>query len=72
MVIIGANGRRTRQTRKTRKVKKKRTVRPKSSTKMIKRRRTCARPRAVNKWRNDLVAIWAYARSTGMVTKSTR
>lgn len=52
MVMIGATGRRTRQTRKTRKVKKKRIVRPRSSTKTIKRRRT---PRAVNKWRNDLV-----------------
>lgn len=72
MVIIGANGRRSRQTRKTRKVKQKRSVRPRSSTKTIKRRRACTRPRAVNKWRNDLVAIWAYARSTGMVTRSTR
>lgn len=55
MVLIGANGRRSRQTRKTRKVKQKRSVRPRSSTKTIKRRRACTRPRAVNKWRNDLV-----------------
>lgn len=54
MVIIDATGRRTRQTRKTRKVKQKRIVRPRTTTKTIKRRRTCTRPRAVNKWRNAL------------------
>lgn len=54
MVIIGATGRRTRQTRKTRTVKQKRIVRPRTTTKTIKRRRTCTRPRAVNKWRNAL------------------
>lgn len=54
MVIIGATGRRIRQTRKTRKVKQKRIVRPRTTTKTIKRKRTCTRPRAVNKWRNAL------------------
>lgn len=46
MVIIGATGKQKRQTRKTRKVKQKRSVRPRSSTKTIKRRRTYTRPRA--------------------------
>lgn len=46
MVIIGANGRRTRQTRKTRKTRKVKQKRRRSSTKTIKRRRTCTRPRA--------------------------
>lgn len=46
MVIICVNGKRPRQTRKTTKVKQKRIVRPRSSTKAIKRRRTCTRPRA--------------------------
>lgn len=55
MVIFGATGRSTRQTRKTRKVKQERIVRPRTTTKTIKRRRTCTRPRAVNKLRNALV-----------------
>lgn len=55
MVIFGATGRSTRQTRKTRKVKQEKIVRPRTTTKTIKRRRTCTRPRAVNKLRNALV-----------------
>lgn len=46
MVIIGATGKQKRQTRKTRKERQKRIVRPRSSTKTIKRRRACTRPRA--------------------------
>lgn len=46
MVIICANGKRSRQKTKTKKGKQKRIVRPRSSTKTIKRRRTCTRPRA--------------------------